>query len=301
MAIDLNQLRVFVTVVELGAMTKAAKVLKMPVSRVSRTIARLEATLGATLITRTTRSLRVSEAGKRLHQSSRPIMQRFIEIEDEFHTSEGIVAGIVRVTDPEDIGSAIVAPVLAQLSNFHPALQIELICSDDPIDLVQAGIDIGLRMGKLRDSSLKARRLGGANMICVAAPEYLERAGTPKDPQELSNYSCIQLVLGTGSKGHVWDLSNGRQKVSVAIQSRLKSNHTGAAINFVLQQRGIALVPAPMVEDHLRSGSLARVLPAWSAAAIPVHLVFPTQRSLALRVKAVLEHLEDHLSKYFRL
>ena len=227
-------------------------------------------------------------------------MQRFVEIEDEFHASEGIVAGTIRVTAPEDIGSAIVAPVLAQLSNFYPALQIELICSDDPIDLVQSGIDIGLRMGKLRDSSLKARRLGVANMICVAAPEYLERAGTPRDPQELKNHNCIQLALGAGAKGNVWDLSNGRQQVSVAIKPRLKSNHTGAAINFGLQQRGIALVPAPMVEDYMRSGSLVRVLPGWSYSVIPVNLVFPTQRSLALRVKAALDHLEEHLSKYFR-
>ena len=104
MAIDLNQLRVFVAVAELGAMTKAAKALKMPVSRVSRTVARLEEALGATLITRTTRSLRVSEAGKRLHQASRPLMQQIIEIEHEFHASEAVVAGLVRVTAPDDRG-----------------------------------------------------------------------------------------------------------------------------------------------------------------------------------------------------
>ena len=300
MAIDLNQLRVFVAVAELGAMTKAAKALKMPVSRVSRTVARLEEALGATLITRTTRSLRVSEAGKRLHQASRPLMQQITEIEHEFHASEAVIAGLVRVTAPEDMGGAIIAPVLAELSAVHSALQIELICSDQRFDLVQDGIDVGIRIGKLQDSSLKSRRLGVTSMTCVAAPGYLKRAGTPRTPHDLDKHDCIQLALGASDSPNLWTLSNGKQQISIRIAPKLRANHTGAAIAFALAERGILCVPAPMVVDSLQSGQLVRVLPNWSFSSRLVNLIFPNQRTIAPRVKTVISHLEKRLPPYFQ-
>ncbi|MBM4253826.1 MAG: LysR family transcriptional regulator [Deltaproteobacteria bacterium] len=299
MAIDLNQLRVFVTVVETGAMTRAAKALKMPISRVSRTISRLEATLGATLITRTTRTMQVSDAGKRLHQTSLPLMRRLAAIEQEFAAAEGAVAGHVRITAPEDIGSSLLAPLLADLSTAQPALTFELICTDERLDLVQSGIDVALRMGKLTDSTLKAKNIGSTNKICVAAPGYLHRSGNLRDPSELKQHSCIQLALGSEVSKPVWDLYSGRLSSSCTISPRLTCNHTSAAITFALAQRGIALVPRPMVIDHIKTGALTHVLPQWTGKVIPVHLIHPAQRVIPPRVRAVIAYLEESLCQYF--
>jgi DNA-binding transcriptional LysR family regulator len=226
-------------------------------------------------------------------------MLRFSEIEDEFHASKGVLAGLVRLTTPEDIGGAIVAPLIAELCSVYPSLQIEMICSDERFDLVQSGIDLGLRIGKLHDSSLKARKIGITTRICVAAPGYLKRAGTPRDPVDLKNYDCINLTLGTSVRDKHWQLTNGRQQVSVSVQPRLTSNHTGAAIALTLGERGISCVPSPMVVNFLRSGELVRVLPNWGVLASPVHLVYPSQRNLAPRVKVLIDFLEDRLPGYF--
>lgn len=299
MSIDLNQLRVFVTVVETGAMTRAAKTLKMPISRVSRIINRLETALGTTLITRTTRQLRVSEAGKKLHQMSLPLIRRFGEIEHEFRVTETLVAGPVRITTPEDIGGSIVAPILGDLSTSHPALSLELICTDLRLDLVEEGVDIGLRMGKLHDSSLRAKKIGHTNMICVAGADYLQRLGMPRDPGELKNHECIHLTKGQNQNTLTWELYSGRQNVSLSIVPRLMCNHTRACLNFALAQRGIAMVPAPLAMDLMRAGTLTRVLPNWTGVVIPVHLIYPAQRVLAPRVKVVLDYLEDRLRPFF--
>lgn len=298
-SIDLNQLRVFVAVAELGTMTKAAKALKMPISRVSRTVARLETALGTTLITRTTRNLHISEAGRRLQQATRPLMLRLAAIESEFQSSESAIAGPVRITAPEDIGGAIVAPMIAEISSLYPALQIELICSDERFDLVQAGIDLAIRIGKMQDSTLRSRRLGGISLCCVAAPRYLDRAGIPKIPSDLGQHDCIELALGSSSPMRTWKLSNGRQQLAVNVAPRLTTNHTGAAIAFLLAGRGISCIPAPMAVDYLKSGALIRVLPSWSFGSIPVNIVFPAQRNMAARIKAVIQYLEERLAPYF--
>lgn len=299
MAIDLNQLRVFVTVVETGAMTRAAKVLKMPISRVSRTIARLEITLAATLITRTTRTLQVSDAGKRLYQSSLPLMRRLSEIEHEFSAFEEAMAGKIRITAPEDIGGSIIAPILSEISSSNPNLSLELICTDERLDMVQSSIDIGLRMGKLADSSLKAKKIGNTHMICVAAPSYLQRAEELREPRDLSRHACIELRLGSAESGSKWELFNGRNSVRVGISPRLMCNNTRAAISFAIARHGIAMVPSPMVIDYIRSSDLTRVLPQWTGKVIPVHLIQPAQRTVAPRVRTVYEHLERRLAGYF--
>ena len=137
-------------------------------------------------------------------------------------------------------------------------------------------------------------------MTCIAAPGYLERAGTPHDPNDLDKHDCIQLALGSSDSPNIWTLSNGKLQISVRIAPRLRANHTSAALAFALAERGILCVPAPMVLDYLRSGQLVRVLPNWSFSSRPVNLIFPNQRTIAPRVKTVISHLENRLSPYFQ-
>lgn len=271
----------------------------MPISRVSRTIARLEECVGTSLILRTTRSFQVTDAGRRLHQESRHLMHRLSEVQELFASTSEAISGRVRITTPEDIGGIIVAPLLAELNALYPALELELVCTDEMLDLVKAGVDIGLRAGQLRDSSLKAKRLGIVHFICVATRGYLDRVGSPLEPKDLIKHACIHLVLGPSDVRQDWTLTKGKTSLSIKVAPHLTANHTGAVIALAKAHRGIALVPAPIVAEDLRRGSLQRVLPEWSVNPVPAHLVYPPQRVVARRVRVVAEFLEERLQAYF--
>jgi DNA-binding transcriptional LysR family regulator len=297
---DLNLLGIFVQVIENGSMTAAARTLKMPVSRISRALTRLEEEVGSSLILRTTRSFQITELGRRLYQEARPLMQKLSVMQTQFSALSETLSGTIRITAPEDVGGAILSGLIVQLSQLHPQLTFELIYTDEMVDLIKSGIDIGVRIGRLKDSSLKAKRVGTFQFICVASPTYVDRAGRPRHPKELAQHACIHLVLGPSDRRQGWELTNGRSTVHVPIQARLQANHTGTVIEFARHHRGIALAPGPMVAEAIQRGELLRVLPEWNLNPFPVHLVYPPQRAMARKVRIVAEFLEKNLQPFFQ-
>lgn len=298
---DLNLLRIFVTLIDAGSLTQAAKTLRMPISRVSRALVRLEEDVGGSLVVRTTRSFQVTELGRRLYQDGRPLILRFSEMQVQYSSINETLTGQVRITAPEDIGGAILSGLIVQLSQLHPSLAFDLHYSDEMVNLIKEGMDIGVRIGKLQDSSLKAKRIGTFQFICVASPTYLERAGRPKTPGQLEKHACVHLVLGPSDTRKSWTLTNGRSTVDIPVKAQLRANHSGTVVSFARNHRGIALVPGPSVSEDLRRGELIRVLPEWSLNPFPVHLVYPPQRIMSRKVRVVAEFLEEHLRPFFQL
>ncbi|MGZ3723455.1 MAG: LysR family transcriptional regulator [Bdellovibrionales bacterium] len=291
---DLNLIKTFVTVVEAGSMTQAATRLKQPISRVSRAIARLERDMNRHLVLRTTRSFQITAAGRKLFQEMQPLIQRMGDVQRGLDDESAELTGLIRITAPEDFGLMTLAPIIAEISALHPGLEFDLNMTDDYVDLVRTETDIGIRAGRLRDSTLKAKRLGISTFVPVASQRYLDTFGTPRRPQDLLNHRCIHVQLGPKSERGRWVLTNGKASEKVAINARWSVTHKGMAAEMARLGLGITLVP-----QVLDNKGLVRILPGWSLEPAPVHLVYPPQRITSRKVREVSKLLEERLKPLF--
>lgn len=292
---DLNLLSTFVAVVESGSMTQAARRLKQPVSRVSRAMVRLERDLNQHLILRTTRSFQITNAGRSLFQEVQPIIQQISGLEKSLGGESEELSGLVRITAPEDFGQVWLAPIIAEISKLHPMLVFDLNFTDEFVDLVRTETDIGIRGGKLKDSTLKAKYLGQSNFHFVAAPSYIDKFGAPKKPEELEKHRCIYSPLGPSSLRNEWTITNGVRKARIAFKPNWKVNHKGVAMALAKSGLGITLLPTSLSVALFESKDLVHVLPSWGLEAAPVHLVYPPQRITSRKVREVSAFLEMKL------
>lgn len=298
--LDLNLLNTFIAVVETGSMTQAAKRLKQPISRVSRAILRLEGNLNQHLILRTTRSFQVTEAGRNLFREVQPLLRKISELQRNMDTESDELTGVIRITAPEDFGQNLLGPVVSELSVLHPRLEIDLNLTDDFVDLVRTETDIGIRAGKLRDSTLKAKYLGESYFVFIASPEYIHKYGSPKKPQEISDHRCIYFPVGPSSKRNEWVVTNGVKKENVQFNAMWRMNHKGVAIQLAKKGLGITLAPNSVIGDLFETKELVQVLPNWSLEPAPVHIVYPPQRILSRKVRTVSQFLEEKLKPLFK-
>ncbi len=297
---DLNLLNTFVAVVEAGSMTQAAARLKQPVSRVSRALVRLERDLNQYLILRTTRSFQVTSAGRKLFRDVQPIIQQISGLEKSISNESEELTGVIRITAPEDFGQVLLAPIVAELSVLHPGLEFDLNLTDAYVDLVRTETDIGIRGGKLKDSTLKAKFLGKSSFSFVASPSYLEKFGTPKKPSDLTKHRCIYSPLGPSSHRNEWQITNGARKEKVEFTPNWKLNHKGMALALAKAGLGITLLPSSMTARYLESKELMTVLPSWGLEEAPIHLVYPPQRMLSRKVREVSTFIESKLKPLFQ-
>ncbi|MFL9849187.1 LysR family transcriptional regulator [Pseudomonas chlororaphis subsp. aurantiaca] len=204
---DLNQLLIFVRVIQAGSLSEAARRLNLPKSTVSRKISDLEERVGERLIQRTTRKLGLTEAGRLLFERVSPAMSDIEEAESAVAGMRGAPRGVLRVAAP--MSSSTLGPIVAEYLVRHPDVAVEMVCSDRLVDLVEERFDVAIRAGELVDSTLVARNLGKAKFMLVAAPEYCKRHGVPKTPAELTSHACV--AFGGGAAPHVWPLESGGQ------------------------------------------------------------------------------------------
>ena len=179
---EIELIRIFVKVVQQSSFSRAAEILKVPKSTVSKAITRLEYETGAKLLLRTTRSLTLTAVGRAFYETCMGPIQTLEEAQKSLNGNESILTGLVRVTAPEDLGIEIIAPTIGELSRKHPLLNFELNYTDDIVDLIKEGFDIAIRIGKLPESSLKVKRIGEIQIIPVASPKYLKNASKIFNP-----------------------------------------------------------------------------------------------------------------------
>lgn len=291
--IDLNQLLVFVRVIQAGSLSEAARRLNLPKSTVSRKIADLEERVGERLIQRTTRKLSLTEAGRVLFERVVPAMSDIEEAESVVAGMRGAPRGVLRVAAP--LSSSTLGPIVAEYLVRHPDVAVEMVCSDRLVDLVEERFDVAIRAGALVDSTLVARNLGQAKSMLVVAPEYSKRHGVPKTPAELTSHACV--AFSGGAAPHVWTLESRGKRVEVRIRPRLTVNDMEIARESALAGVGIACLPELFCADDVRSKRLLHLLADWSFAEIPVHALYPTRRHLSPKVVAFV----DLLAKRIRL
>jgi DNA-binding transcriptional LysR family regulator len=284
---DLNELLVFARVVQAGSFTEAARGLRMPKSTVSRKVAELEERVGAQLLLRTSRKLRLTEVGQAYYEHCARIVEEAEQAELAVTRMQAAPQGLLRVTTPLTFGC--LGPLVSRFLEHYPEVQLELVCTERAVDLMEEGFDLAVRAGRLADSSLIARRLGSIDRIVVAAPAYLEARGTPRSPRELEKHDCV--LFGTNLEETVWTLGSGSRSVEVKVRSRLVVNEPDMLRAVTVAGAGITLLPNLNYAEDLAAGRLRRILPEWSASGAPVHALYPSSRHHSPKVMAFVDFL----------
>jgi len=291
---DLNEIWIFSKVVQMGAFSAAAKSLDLPKSTVSTKIRNLETRLGVTLLIRTTRQLRLTEAGQSYYDRCVRALEGLQSAEAEATQSQGKAQGRIRVTAPIEMGHLQLTPLLERFAAIHPEIQIEMILTDEVIDLVRDGVDLAIRAGTLEDSSLRARKLGESGFQLFASPKYLKRAGSPKKLEDLKKHSCLLFSI-TSSRGE-WELRRGSERKKISVVGPIISNHLIQLRDLAVLGAGIALLPSFLCEEEMRKGTLIRVLPDWYSERSPVHVVYPAQDFTPPKVERFIEFLRKEFT-----
>jgi DNA-binding transcriptional LysR family regulator len=285
--VDLNEVALFVKVVDTGSFTAAARLLGLPKTTVSRKIAHLEEALGTRLLHRTTRSLSPTEAGRQYYGECSAGLAAFEEANRRIAGAQQVPSGTVRISAPADTANYFVSDIVGEFLAAHDRVRVELVLTDERLDLVRERIDVAFRMGQLADSALVARKLGSGSRILCASPAYLAVAGTPKVPTDLKAHACI--VHGASVDGVSWTLRGPRGRSVVPVSARLAVNSMAFALKAAVAGLGVAMLPKPMAASDLRFGRLRTVLEDYELPATGIHLVYPSRRHLSAATKALID------------
>lgn len=276
---NLSDLRIFIAVAREQSFTKAAAKLGVSQSALSYTIRTMEARLGLRLLTRTTRSVSLTEAGERLIGS---IGARFDEIEGEISALSALrdkPAGTVRITTVEHAAETILWPAIAMLMREYPDINIELINDYGLTDIVAQRYDAGVRLGEQVDRDMIAVRIGRDFRIAVvAAPSYFDGRRQPRTPQDLTEHACINLRLPTHGGFYVWEFRKGHRELKVRVQGRAVFNAVTMMRDAALEGFGLVYLPEDLVEAAIQEGRLVRVLADWCPPRPGYHLYYPSRR-----------------------
>jgi DNA-binding transcriptional LysR family regulator len=302
----LQAMRTFVRVVEAGSFSAVAHESDTTQSAVSKQVAALERELGATLLTRTTRSLALTDEGERYFEQVRRLVEEIAEAESALQRGEQQLTGWLRVAASVGFGRLKLMPMVRSFLAAHRGVKIDLRLHDGFIDLVEQGIDVAVRIGDLPDSSLIARRVGTTHRMLVAHRSYLRSLpkGTkaPTIPEDLSQHNCVvytelpmrnawNFTAGPGASEPV-----GTTRV-VRVEGNLQTNSSEAIRASILAGMGIGYSPRWLFDQELASGEVQQLLPDWEPPAIPIHLVSPRERRHSAKVKAFVEHVGQAMAR----
>lgn len=290
MEIELN--RIFVKVVQSGSFTNAAKILKLPKSSVSRAVAKLELSTKTKLLMRTTRNLNLTQAGKEFFEACAPAIVILEEAQKRLEDKEKNIAGLIRITAPEDLGMSVVAPTIAKLSLKYPDLNFEFNFTDAVVDIVKDGYDIAVRIGIRVDSGLKLTQAGEVTLIAVASPKYLAKKDKIIHPNDLKILDCL-----SHNWSKQWILKSSKATVKIPVKAVIVGNQMITLLDMAISGCGVALAPKHLCEPYLKSGKLVHVLPDWKSQPIPASIITPVAPSSSMRLKTAVTAIADALKK----
>jgi DNA-binding transcriptional LysR family regulator len=283
----LQAMTTFVAVVDSGGFTSAARKLNLSPPVVTRAVAELEERLGLRLLTRTTRVVRVTDAGARFAEDCRRILADIDEAETAATGTHAAPRGTLNVTAPVLFGQLYVTPILVRYLQQFPEVDAQCLFLDRVVNVVEEGIDVAVRIGELPDSSLQAVRVGRMRRVLVAAPAYLKAQGVPQRPEDLAQHT-IALASGvTPVSG--WRFNDGGKPLLQRLQPRLRTTTNGSAIAAAVAGLGITRLLSYQVAEHVRSGALQVLLEDFEAAPLPVHVVHHEGRRATRKVRAFVD------------
>lgn len=294
----LGSIELFCLTAQHRGFTAAAQVAGLTAAAVSRSVARLETRLGVQLLMRTTRQVRLTEAGQRYFDQCRQALGQLVEAEREVTGSQQAPSGLVRISLPTSYGHYRILPLLPAFTRAYPQVELDLQLTNRNVDFTVEGFDLAVRARTPPDSGLVARQLEDAALVIVAAPSYLHRRRRPRTIDDLAQHECIQFIQPSTGQPVPWLLQHGDTLVEHATAGRLRcSDDILGPITLARAGAGIVQTYRFLVDDDLHNGRLIELLPDLAGASRPFSLLYPAHRHMPLRVRVLIDHLVQHLAQ----
>ncbi len=297
--IDLNAIWLFTQIVRAGSISQAARLLQLPKSTVSLKLKQLEIQLGVSLLKRTTRKLSLTEAGQAYFQTCHRAMQTIQDANNYLsdYCKETTLRGILRISAPVEMGSSVFNKILSGFMEQYPAIQLEVFLTDKIVDLIEENIDLAIRIGVLKDSSLIAKKIGMTEFQLFAAPDYLSKSPKLESPYDLMQHQCLRFSSSLFQQP--WKLYQAEQLIDLSIQATISVNNLLALKELTLLGRGISLLPRFLCHEEIERQQLVQVLSAWKTEPKPVQVVYPSQAFVPPKIKAFVDYLTTHIKVVF--
>lgn len=286
----LTGIRVFVAAVNSGSFAAAARHYGLSAAMAGKYVSAIETELNARLLHRTTRRLTLTDIGEVYYERCKRILEAYDEANREVTDASGSAHGVLRIAAPVTFGAMHLGGVVAQYLEAHPQVNIEMSLNDRYVDLLEAGVDMAIRIGRLPDSGLVARRLAPCRMVICASPAYLRRHGTPRAPDDLRQ--AARLTFSEAVSDDDWTLADadGRRHV-IDGPCRLAANNTQLLLAAALAGAGVAYGPTFVFGEQIALGQLVELLPEYDAAELAIQAVYPSARHMPLKVRRFLDFL----------
>ena len=294
----LTALRAFVRLAELGTFSATARDLRVGQSTVSKWISALEDEVGAELFQRTTRSVRLTAAGKTFIKGARDVLAAYEIATEKLQSGSPSLRGRLRMSVPVVFGRLFIVPQIRTFMRRHPEIEIEMVFSDRYINLIGENVDVAVRVGTPIDSSLRSHALGSTARHAVASPGYVERCDPIREPDDLRRHPC--LLHTELSRGDVWQFRKGPKKRAVTVKGRFSANNSEALLALARSGQGIAMLAHWLVEGDLRAGKLVALLSEYALPRAPIAALTPPSRHTPPKVTELIAHLKTTLGYQFR-
>lgn len=289
----LQQFIAFAQTARHGGFAAAAREQGVAPSTLAKAVARLEVALGVKLFHRTTRQVTLTPDGERLFQRCQTVLAEVESLQAEAAGTRVAPTGVLRIDLPVFYGKRFVMPLLAQVMRQYPALHLDIRLTDVQVDLVRDGVDLAVRIGQLRDSTLIARRVDQQGLVLCASAAYLSLRGTPRRVEDLSAHDAVVFRLPSTGRDRPWQFRQRGVALEFVPQARVRVNETEGLLEALKLGLGACQVPDLLVRDELARGELVELLPALRPRSMPIHVVYPSSRLLPSRVKVVIEALQE--------
>ena len=285
--------RVFVEVVERGSQTAAAEALEMSRAMVSRYLGELEVWVGARLLHRTTRKLSLTGAGEQLLDQCREMLAMAEAMQSVSRTDQAAPRGTLRIACSQSLAQAWLVHALDEFIRRYPQVSVDLLVGSQAVNLVEARIDLALRITNQLDPNLIARPLAVCRSVVCATPAYLAKHGTPQRPEDLAQHNCLSYAYFGRS---IWEFTRAGEPHAVAVSGNLSANESMVLLEAVLADTGISLQPRYSVSAQLRSGTLVQLLPDYEPQQLGIHALYGTRRQMPPALRALLDFLIERLA-----
>jgi len=287
----LEAMDIFVRIVEAGSFSAVARDLGTTQPTISKQVTALERRLKTRLLERSTRSLSVTDSGTTYYERCKRILEDVTAAEGALGRLQSSLTGTLHVNGSIALGQLFLAPLLLEFQRGYPELTVELTLNDRYIDLVEEGVDVAVRLGRLADSNLVARRLGATRRVLVATRNYLDAHGTPRAPDDLARHNC--LLYAYLSTGNEWVFRGPQGDLRVQAHGNFKANNGHSIRDAMLAGAGVALVPDWLVHNEIKSGTVVALLPEFAPAPLEVNAVYPSGRHVSAKLRTFVDFLQQ--------
>lgn len=293
--LDLNLLRTFCKVAELGSFTKAAKQLKQPKSRVSRAISRLENQMNIQLLRRTTRQITLTDTGRELFQNTHYLLESLQSEIVQVAINSDSISGPLKLSAPEDFGQCVLNQLIPKFLELYPDIQFDLIFTNSYLNLMAHEVDIAFRIGPLEESNMIKKKLGQIRVILLAAPSYIKTFGSPERYTDLHKFNLLSFHNEKKALSII-----ERDFPELELAADIKCNHFSTLYQMAIHGQGIATIPDFFARQALREGQLIHVLQEWSTPPHDIHLLYSPMKKMPLKIRKFIDFIALNSKDYFK-